>query len=295
MDALAGYGSDSDSSQGVNVSGKQQPTGALSGLLGNYSDESGDDAGAQEGNADGMVKPTEEKDDNPKKRLKRWGNLGPDTDKYAEERAANILPPPRLLADVPVNGDKVSHHNHFESLALFPKDHTKQVREKLSQQLKSQMQSMEPKDERQQQLCNKLDQMFQIFHQTSNGKPKTSFATHLKAQHEFRNPHLLKGIIDHSQIQPLNSNLSNSFKGFEYVDRLYAAEERSRIAAANFPIKCAEHPRSRVSSYLHLYSMLPAMNIPVLLFIYSSVVVSSASPLNFTLSKLQLYCTFDFN
>ena len=39
MDALASYGSNSDSSQGINVSGKQQPTGALSGLLGNYSDK----------------------------------------------------------------------------------------------------------------------------------------------------------------------------------------------------------------------------------------------------------------
>ena len=64
---------------------------------------------------------------------------------------------------------------------------------------------------------------------------KSSFATHLKAQHEFGNPHLLKGLTDHFQIQPLDSNISNSFKGFEYVDRLYAAEERSRIAAANFP------------------------------------------------------------
>ncbi len=226
MDAIAGYGSDSDSSQGVNISSKQEAANALSGLLGNYSDESGDDGGNQEGSTNAMVKSTKEVNDNPTKRLKRWDNPQPNADVRAlEGKAANILPAPRLLADVHVNGDPGSQHNHFESLALIPKDYTIQLREKLSQHIKSQIQSNESQNEQQQKLCDKLDQMFQ----------KSSFATHLKAQHEFGNPHLLKGIIDHFQIQPLDSNISNSFKGFEYVDRLYAAEERSRIAAANFP------------------------------------------------------------
>ena len=60
----------------------------------------------------------------------------------------------------------------------------------------------------------------------------SSFSAHLKSQREFGNPHLLKTIIDHFQIHPLRSHGGTSFKGFEYADRLMAAEERARIAQA---------------------------------------------------------------
>ena len=63
---------------------------------------------------------------------------------------------------------------------------------------------------------------------------KSSFAAHLKSQHEFGNPHLLKTIIDHFQISPLESHVGNSFGGFEYVERMVVAEERARVAAANY-------------------------------------------------------------
>ena len=58
----------------------------------------------------------------------------------------------------------------------------------------------------------------------------SSFSAHLKSQREFGNPHLIKMIIDHFQIHPLRSHGGNSFKGFEYADRLMAAEEGARIA-----------------------------------------------------------------
>ena len=58
----------------------------------------------------------------------------------------------------------------------------------------------------------------------------SSFSAHLKSQREFGNPHLLGTIVEHFRIRPLESNAGNPFKGFEYADRLMAAEERARIA-----------------------------------------------------------------
>ena len=57
----------------------------------------------------------------------------------------------------------------------------------------------------------------------------SSFSAHLKSQREFGNPHLLGTIVEHFRIRPLESNAGNHFKGFEYADRLMAAEERARI------------------------------------------------------------------
>jgi hypothetical protein len=58
----------------------------------------------------------------------------------------------------------------------------------------------------------------------------SSSSSHLKSQCEFGNPHLLRTIIDHYRIRPLESHTCNFFEGFEYIDRLLVAEERARIA-----------------------------------------------------------------
>ncbi|KAL7484507.1 hypothetical protein ACHAW6_010152, partial [Cyclotella cf. meneghiniana] len=241
MDALAGYGSDSDSSEEDRVKNTSSTCGAetLSSLLGNYSDEDEDDGSKKiEDIVDkacfgGVAELT---DDQPKKRVKRGDN--PNAHEYEMERELpDILPPPRLLTEDARGGDAPLCCNHFQSLTMFPKDYTVQLREQLSSSLKSQIQAKElPKE--QQDLREKLDKMFNTFQQhesisRNSGVVPKSFADHLKGQHEFGNPHLLKDIIDHFQINPLESNMNNSFKSFEYVDRLVAAEERSRIAAAN--------------------------------------------------------------
>jgi hypothetical protein len=203
MDALVGYSSDSDSSQD---NGKQ-PAGALSGLLGSYSD----DESKHEGDANAVI------EEEPP--LKRTKCDAADADKE-DVATSDVLPPPQMAGI----GD--ASPNCFQSLVMISKDYTVELREKLAQQFNSQIK--EPQGEKHQQLSKKLDQMYQTF-QSSESK---SFATHLKSQHPFHNPHLLKDIINHFEISPLRSNVSNEFGGFEYVDRLMAAEEKSRVAAA---------------------------------------------------------------
>ena len=76
-----------------------------------------------------------------------------------------------------------------------------------------------------QQLNNKLEQL--KFQQNE------SIAKHVKNQEDFGNPHLLKSVIDHYELKGLGSNIGNSFKSFEQIDRLVVAEEKARIAQAN--------------------------------------------------------------
>ena len=203
MDALAGYGSDSDSTD-------NNQEGTLTALLGSDSD---DGSTAEE----------------PPLKRSKVGAVEDEAD-VSDKQVPDILPPPKLY--VATIDDKSL--NPFQSLSLYPKDYTVELRKKLSQQLKSQMNGQ---SEKERQLSNKLDQMYQTFQSKSSDTvpscaTTSSFATHLKSQHKFHNPHLLKDIISHFEIQPLQSNVGNTFAGFEYVDRLMGAEERSRAAAA---------------------------------------------------------------
>ena len=240
MDALAGYGS-SDSSgssnQGEVGSNSGTKTG-IHGLIGHYSDDSNDDElnkthtsggpdsevvekGEESGETqqeinDGQV------DGQPKKRRRRW-----DADMTTNNtiNIESLLPAPTLSLSS-------SSTDPFQSMTLFDKDHTTGLRQKLAEQLQTQTQAQEGKlalTEKQQQLNKKLDQLYDKFQQN-----KSSFAAHLKSSHEFGNPNLIKTVIDHFEINPLSSHVGNSFKGFETVDRLMAAEERARIVAANY-------------------------------------------------------------
>jgi hypothetical protein len=200
MDALAGYGSDSDASDA-------QQTGALAGLLGDYSD---DDSHHDAPNATVEPPPKRSKCDTADANM-------------LEDNIPEILPAPQLN----INSSSVS-----PSLICFTKDYTVELRQKLSQQLATQVK--EGLTDKQKSL-NKLNQMRDTFHsKTSNDMTLKSFATHLKSQHQFHNPHLLKDIITHFEISPLQSNAGNTFARFEYVDRLVGGEERSRVAAAEF-------------------------------------------------------------
>ena len=275
MDDLAGYGSsDSDSNK------EEKPSiaavGALSGLLADYSDDDddkpiknnddgrknvngvkgGDNSGR---NGERMSEPSS-LSKNPShgpptmKRRRRWDNpnFGDTADANYTSALPNIddvLPPPRLLNDASLTSlpdtrekDNKGGDDPFQSLTLFRKDYTEQLRQSLSRQLQSQ--SMTTQTSKEMQLSKKLEQMFVTFHQdqavsVESNVPhnaSSSFAAHLKSKREFGNPHLLRNIIDHFQIDPLESHTGNLFRGFEYVERLVVAEEKSRIAAANYEV-----------------------------------------------------------
>mmetsp|Transcript_31662 Transcript_31662/g.67072 ORF Transcript_31662/g.67072 Transcript_31662/m.67072 type:complete len:239 (+) Transcript_31662:181-897(+) len=229
MDALAGYESDSTNE-------KNEAGGALTGLLASYSDDdelvSTDTAEAVETSTINTnqlgIKDVRAEQNNitpAKKRPRRWDNPNDRGDGSIDEIKSNrILPPPQLSTTGPsTSNSKESNEDPFQSLQLFPKDYTLKLREKLTRQLQSQTENPTKEYNR---LNEKLNQI--------SSSSASSFASHLKSQHEFGNPRLLKNIIDHFQINPLESHVGNDFGKFEYVERLVVAEEKSRIAAANF-------------------------------------------------------------
>ena len=233
MDALANYGSDdSNSSTDENGSGK-----GISGLLGNYSDSDNDEAPASNDNDNIKVKvnSNEEGNDNNttnsvddgqqpnKKKRRRWDNPKDDDETNTDIDISSVLPAPTL-----------SSTDTYQSLTTFNKDYTTNLRQKLAQQLQTQTRERRdtviPAEKR--QLNNKLEQLYEKFQQ--NESTTSSFASHIKSNKEdFGNPHLLKSVIDHYELKGLGSNIGNSFKSFEQIDRLVVAEEKARIAQAN--------------------------------------------------------------
>lgn len=214
MDALAGYGSDSDDSM---VAGDSID------LLGHYSSSSGDDGGKDDGdcaeekqlnvNENKSPGDTSADGDQPKKRRRRWDN----PDGAINNNILNVdcvLPPPTLLSA------SATDDHPFQSLTLFKKDHTTDLRVKIAQQLQSQLTLQ---DNTEASSAN-----IQLNTLRENFSSSSSFAAHLKSQHDFGNPHLLKNVIDHFGINPLESHVGNTFKSFEQVHRLIQAEERVR-------------------------------------------------------------------
>ncbi len=230
MDALGGYGS-SDSSD--NDTGDDKPKSALSGLLANLSDASDDDDDTIHATAAHVASSDNgnEANEPPKKKMRRGG------EEVANDGSVSIdvLPPPQVMSSS--NNDTVQKDNTnadvapFQSLILSTKDYTSELRQTLTQQLQSQTSDMSQK---QKQLAEKLKLLHETFQNNTTPKNTTSissFASHLKSRQEFGNPHLLKDIIDHFQITPLDSR---QFKPFEFFDRLQVSEEKARIAAANY-------------------------------------------------------------
>jgi hypothetical protein len=227
MDALAGYGSSSDSSD--NAGGDDKPKSALSGLLGNLSDASDDDDDVLHEKLD-----EEESHAPPKKKIRQEEDAGEKSQQH------QVLPQPQLLATDDAN---TITSDPFQSLILSTKDYTTQLRQTLSQQIQSQTNEISDKQKR---LADKLKLLQNTFQNKpsqlndtrqpnsldSNASSSTSFASHLKSKHEFGNPHLLKDIIDHFQINSYDSK--QQFKPFEYYDRLQISEEKAIIAAANY-------------------------------------------------------------
>jgi hypothetical protein len=178
-----------------------------------------------------------------RKRRRRWDDPGEkqnDEDKSA--LVSLMLPPPALSID-----GLEEDTDPFRLLGLFPRDCTTRLREDLSRQLRMQLEqstTSKDKDDRLERLNDKLERLYDRFQggtttdaTLSNDHGVTaspsSFSTHLKSQREFGNPALIHNIIDHFKINPLGSHGDNTFKRFEYADRLMAAEERARVAQAS--------------------------------------------------------------
>lgn len=228
MDALANYGSDdSDSSADNNGYGK-----GISGLLGHYSDSDNDEAAGSNYDNDNKKVEVKKGDDNNtkvdegqpnKKKRRRWDNPKIDDATNIDVDINSVLPTPKL-----------SSADKYQSLTIFNKDYTTNLRQKLAQQLQSQTREWGTVvSAEKQQLNNKLEQLYEKFQQNESSSTTSSFATHIKNQQDFGNPHLLKSVIDHYELKGLGSNVGNSFKSFEQIDRLQVAEEKSRIAQAN--------------------------------------------------------------
>ena len=229
MDALAGYGS-SDSSDN-DYGDDNKPKSALSGLLANLSDASDDDD-AHAHAADAADNGCEESNEPPKKKMRRGDDeVVEDHDsELSHPQQHIILPPPQLLVSINTVQDDDNDINidtdPFQSLIVSTKDYTSELRQSLAQQLQAQTCNM---SEKQKRLADKL----KLLKEQTSSSSSSSFASHLKSKQEFGNPHLLKDVIDHFQIIPLDSS-KQQFKPFEFLDRLQLSEEKARIAAANY-------------------------------------------------------------
>jgi hypothetical protein len=261
MDALAGYGSDTDSSDDRVGGVGNDANDAV--LAASFGDDRKDGGSATNGqfigdvdaitttkiNGDACVEDPNGNNQGSiclertaRKRRRRWDDPGEnqnDEDKSAQP-LVSLLPPPELSID-----GLEEDTDPFRLLGLFPRDCTTRLREDLSRQLRMQLErstTNKDKDDRLERLNNKLERLYDRFQggtttALSNDHGVTaspsSFSTHLKSQREFGNPALIHNIIDHFKINPLGSHGGNTFTRFEYADRLMAAEERARVAQAS--------------------------------------------------------------
>ena len=271
MEALAGYGSDSSSDDssgsaaGASSSGGGGGGGALAGLLPSDASSSEDErvvpekappvpttsaasatpcgstarepAATSNNDAEGTRSPT--------KKRPRWGSG--DGGKNNDTAVTTCpLPPPKLSAGSSGGGEQVS--NAFEELIRFDKDYTVQLRANLTAAAAAQAGG--GNDKTNARVSQQLDALHKTFYGTANatasgttddesGRP-TSFASHLRHQHEFGNPNLFPNVVEQFGIKASGSNLPNElwkasceFRDFESCDRLMAAEEQARFRAAN--------------------------------------------------------------
>ena len=182
-----------------------------------------------------------ERTETTRKRRRRWDDPGEELNDEDKSALVSFLPPPELSDGIEEDTDP------FRLLGLFPRDYTTRLREDLSRQMRIQLErstTSEGMDDRLERLNEKLERLYDRFQggttadaALTNAHDATaspsSFSAHLKSQREFGNPALIHSIIDHFQINPLGSHGGNTFKRFEYADRLMAAEERARVAQAS--------------------------------------------------------------
>ena len=267
MEALAGYGSDSSSGDS---SGPDVGTfgsgggGALAGLLPSDASSSEDERvvpetkkappAAPDGGSTALESAAtsnsgDAEGSSPTKKRPRLS----DGDKEKCNGAASScpLPAPKLSAhsavgDTSKGGEQVS--NAFEELIRFDKDYTGQLRANLTAAAAAQA-ANGGSDKTNAKVSQQLDALHKNFYgaganasgttDDESGRP-TSFASHLRHQHEFGNPNLFPNVVEQFGIEAGGSNLPNKlwkasdeFRDFESCDRLMAAEEQARFRAAN--------------------------------------------------------------
>ena len=279
MEALAGYGSDDSSDDSSGPTGgtsgdgglgsllpdasssedeqvvpeekkKAPPAGVASGPAGSSGGGGGSEAPAaatNSGDAEGARI-------SPKNKRGRWDNGGDICNDGAQE---SPLPPPKLSsAGSGASGAKgeVKASNAFEELIRFDKDYTVQLRANMTATTMAQTAHGGKVNS---EVSQKLDALYKKFYgvgagsettDDESGRP-TSFASHLRHQHEFGNPNLFPSVVEQFRIEAGGSNLSNQlwkasggeFRDFESCDRLMTAEEQARFRAANNSNPSGQH------------------------------------------------------
>ena len=279
MEALAGYGSDSssDDSSGPASGASGRPSGgavggggALAGLLPSDASSSEDERVVPETKTPPAVPTTsaasatpggstapepaatsiggaEGSASSPMKKRPRWDSGGDGKNNDATVTTCP-LPPPKLSAagDDGGGGEQVPP-NAFEELIRFDKDYTVQLRANLTAAAAAQAGG--GSDKTNAKVSQQLNALHKTFYGATatasgttddeSGRP-TSFASHLRHQHEFGNPNLFPNVVEQFGIAAGGSNLPNKlwkasceFRDFESCDRLMAAEEQARFRAAN--------------------------------------------------------------
>ena len=183
MDSLAAYGSDSSVSDDQKAQEEtKKPSASLNGLLGAYSDDDTD-------NDDDNGNVNAKKDDNVKELQK---NLKPPPSKRPRTQDA---PPPTTtafsaFAPPPLGNDSIIH---------WTVDYLKATDKQLPP------------------ASTKLAEKLERLH-ANNAATGTSWAEHLKSQHEFHNPHFFDSVVEHFGIeQPLGSQVSQDMvQDFEF-------------------------------------------------------------------------------
>ena len=249
MEALAGYGSDSSSDDSSGSAAGASSSGgggggALAGLLPSDASSSEDERVVPEKAP--PVPTTSAASATPCGSTAREPAATSNNDAEGTRSPTCPLPPPKLSAGSSGGGEQVS--NAFEELIRFDKDYTVQLRANLTAAAAAQAGG--GNDKTNARVSQQLDALHKTFYGTANatasgttddesGRP-TSFASHLRHQHEFGNPNLFPNVVEQFGIKASGSNLPNElwkasceFRDFESCDRLMAAEEQARFRAAN--------------------------------------------------------------
>lgn len=190
MDALAGYGSDDDSSSASSSVGpgknETQPVSSLSGLLGDVSDASEDEPDT--------VHPPQSSEPSPSKKAKVEVSPDSETATTTPSSKSSLLPEPILSKD------------ENDSWIYWKVNY---LQRPLDQSHRLSLVDNAPS-------IQELQDNLQRLTQNSNGNnnntdSQQNWADRLRSQHEFHNPHFFASVVEHFGIRdPLGSAIPSS-------------------------------------------------------------------------------------
>lgn len=196
MDALAGYGSDSDSSSSLSTAVPKN---------------------VQEYQHRGHPSDADTKEQSGTTRKRPWGQIERDGNQTLHQPGLASLPPPPLSAD----GNMIQWEADFLSTKL--NDHRNNKSSGLSEQVTT-LQAMTEKIERE---CKEESQKI-----SSKTKPQHSWVSVVKAQHEFHNPRFLDNVASQCGITSvMGSNIQRVETFDDYEFNLLGLEEKARMQA----------------------------------------------------------------